>query len=91
MSSSRKGEQLVLSLDDVRLRRVVDPWDGQSPRVLTAAYKRFSFKTQGGGREVDLRQLILPGIFGKVPVITRSRSAPYGGAPTLRSLPKRRR
>jgi len=43
---SRVGEQLVLSLDDVRLQRVVEPWDGRSPRVLTAAYERFTLKAQ---------------------------------------------
>ncbi len=85
----RGGEQLVLSLDDVRLKRVVVPWGGRSPRVLTRAWERFSLEAQGGGREVDPRQVEMFARFGRAPVQTKSRPA-YGGAPTLRRLPERR-
>ncbi len=44
---SRKGEQLVLLLED---RRLVVPWNGRSPRSLTRAHERFSFVRSGTGR-----------------------------------------
>ena len=81
----REGEQLVLSLDDFRLQRVRVPWGGRSPRVLTAAYERFKLKAQGGGREVDIRQVEMFAEFGRVPV--GKERAPYRGAPSLRRLP----
>ena len=37
----RIGEQYVLALDDVRLKRAVEPWEGTSPRALTKAAKMF--------------------------------------------------
>jgi len=80
--------QLELALDDVRLQRVVLPWNGQSPRVLTAAYARFKLTAQGGGHEVDPRQFDLFAIPGGV-TIPKKRGPIYDGAPTLRRLPKR--
>jgi len=85
----RKGEQLVLSLDDVRLQRVVVPWDGRSPRVLTKAYARYILKAQGGGREVDPRQFEMFEMFGRVPVREKRAPGLLTGAPSLRPLPKR--
>ena len=89
--SSSSSDQLVLSLDDVRLQRVVIPWGGQSPRVLTAAYVRFKLPAQGGGHEVDPRQVEMFAEFGRVPI--RKEKAPRGrsrGAPSLLPLPRRR-
>ena len=40
------GDQLELGLDDVRAELVQRPWGGQSPRALTACYKRFTLKAQ---------------------------------------------
>jgi len=86
---SRVGDQFELTLDDVRLQRVVAPWNGQSPRVLTAAYARFKLKAQGGGHEVDPRQVEMFEVAGGDP-FEEKRRAPYGGASTLCPLPRRR-
>ncbi len=81
-SCSRKGDQLVLSLDDVRVRRVVIPWDGRSPRALTRAARALIFEAQAGKRherhEIDRQQLDL---FEK-------RGPSYAGAPSLLPLPQ---
>ena len=84
---SRVGDQLVLSLDDVRVKRAVVPWDGQSPRVLTAAYQKYKLKPQGGGHEVDIRQVEMFAKFGRVPIQTERAPEIYSGAPSLRRLP----
>ncbi len=83
---SRIGEQLELSLDDVRLQRVVVPWNGVSPRVLTRAYSRFILETQGGGHEVDPHQVEIFADAGRVPIRKKGRAA-YLGASSLRRLP----
>jgi len=86
MISSRIGEQLVLSLDDVRLKRVVVPWDGLSPRDLTRAGLRRILTAQDGGHEVDPRQVEMFARFGRAP-IQKGRAPAYAGAPSLRRLP----
>ncbi len=83
-----EGEQLELSLDDVRLKQAVVPWSGQSPRELTAAYKRFRLKTQGGGREVQLFLHVMGESCGGIPV-RKKGSSNYVGASTLLPLPRR--
>jgi len=85
----REGDQLVLALDDVRLQRVVVPWDGRSPRVLTKAYQRFKFTAQGGGHEVDPRQVEIFDGYGQVPIRKERASRVSRGAPSLLPLPKR--
>ena len=50
MDSSSAQQQLELGLDDAR---VEVPWGGRSPRVLTAAYKRFILKAQAGKRMAE--------------------------------------
>ena len=60
MAVSRIGEQLVLSLDDVRLKI---SWDGRSPRGLTRACNNVIFKAQAAKSvsdfAIDPRQLDL--------------------------------
>ncbi len=85
----RIGDQLELSLDDVRLQRVVVPWSGSSPRVLTKAWKRFSLETQGGGHEVDLGQYEMFEKFGREPIQKKRVPGYLSGAPSLRSLPRK--
>ncbi len=47
MIRPRDGDQLLLEgLELTALARV--PWEGRSPRVLTAGYVRFTLKTQVG-------------------------------------------
>ena len=89
MMVCRVGEQLGLSLDDVRLKRRVELWGGVSPRVLTRSYNRFTLKAQGGGHGVDFRQVEMFRQFGRVP-IRKKRNSAFGGAPTLQPLPPKR-
>jgi len=42
------SDQLVLALDDVRLKRAVEPWGGRSPRELTRGYESFIFRRKAG-------------------------------------------
>jgi len=83
---SRVGEQLALSLDDVRLQI---PWNGVSPRVLTAAYARFTLKAQAAkstsdlfsdGAQLDLleRQKDRPLYEGAVPLLPLPWEAKHG-------------
>ncbi len=80
--TTRPSVQLELSLDDVRLQRVVAPWKGVSPRVLTRAYERFTLKAQAakntsGCVDPDQYDLWLPA--KKAPWI-------YQGAPLLKEV-----
>ena len=62
------------------------PWAGQSPRVLTSAYKRFILKPEAQKRErfvIDLCQL---NMFQEA---TTGAPHQYGGSPSLLPLPKR--
>lgn len=82
---SRIGDQLTLALDDVRLQRVVEPWEGRSPRELTAAYERFILKAQavknmGDVYDGEQFDLWLPA--KKAPRVSR-------WAPSLLPLPRR--
>jgi len=52
----RGSEELMMTrtgravLDELRVSQGLDPdlpWGGRSPRVLTAAYKRFNLESQG--------------------------------------------
>jgi len=75
---SRIGEQLVLSLDDVRLQRVSVPWSGVSPRVLTKGHEVVILKAQAAksmGDSVSADQGDLWPEWIKGPF--------YEGAPTL--------
>jgi len=47
------GEQLELSLDDVRLKRIVVPWGGASPRVLTRGHAVSILKAQAAKNMSD--------------------------------------
>jgi len=47
MVENRRFAQRELELEDVR---TVIPWGGQSPRVLTTAYKNFNLAAEGMGR-----------------------------------------
>ena len=57
------------------------PWGGQSPRVLTAAYRKFILEAGAGGR---MSKLILT-----PPVAAHQCKGPvYDGAPLLLPFPK---
>ena len=81
--SSTHGEQL--SLFPAEAERAALPWGGKSPRVLTAAYVRFTLKAQAAKSTSDFvdpeqYDFWLPS--PKAPEI-------YSGAPLLVSLPRR--
>jgi len=48
LTGGELGAQLELELHDVRKVLTPEPWDGQSPRVLTKAYARFSLGAHPG-------------------------------------------
>jgi len=81
----REGDQLELwTARELGLHRV--PWEGQSPRVLTACYKRFIFKARAAKSmsefvNPDQGDLWLP-MKNAPRVVSR-------GAPSLLPLPKR--
>jgi len=41
-ASSCVGEQLELPFPRTHAKGLLEPWEGQSPRVLTKSYKKFS-------------------------------------------------
>ena len=63
-SFSRVGEQLELVLLDKRLKRVVRPWGGRSPRDLTRSSRMFKLGASppggsaGGWEAVGLSGLV---------------------------------
>ena len=79
---SRIGEELVLALDDVRVKPAVVPWAGASPRDLTREGIRRILKAQAGksmGDGCDTEQYDLWLSIKKAPW-------KYQGAPLLISL-----
>jgi len=71
--------QLEFGLDDVRS---VLPWGGQSPRVLTAAYARFTLKAQAAKDERFFVDPDQGDFFDEVP----NGPPAYGGASLLLPL-----
>ena len=53
---SRVGEQLTLSLDDVRSQSL-EPWEGRSPRELTKAWKTFKLSAIPPGGSASKRDV----------------------------------
>ncbi len=83
------SDQLELALLDLRLKCSPNPWSGRSPRELTKGWIRCKLKAQGGGHEVDLRQLDFFVGPGGVPV-SKKVGPSVSAAPTLLPLPPRR-
>ena len=76
---SRVGEQLELSLDDVRLKL---PWQGRCPRVLTRAYNALYSRREAKKSMGDLKDPAQGELF------VSGEEAPrlYRGAPLLLPL-----
>ena len=76
------SEQLVLALDDVRLKI---PWSGRSPRDLTRGHEFIIFKAQGGVGDVFLESLGQLKLAIEQPALKKRGPSPR--APSLRPLP----
>ena len=75
------GDQLELRLPGI-LRMSEMPWGGQSPRVLTSAYARFTLKAQAAKSVSDSADSEQYDLFTKA-------AHRYSGAPLLISLRRR--
>ena len=85
MPDPRDGDQYILRLPGlIESGRL--PWEGRSPRVLTAGFVRFTLKAQAAKSTSDFVSCDQLEMFRE-----HQKRLPrgYGGAPSLRELPRR--
>ena len=86
MSLPRDGDQFLLQLPGL-VDLAQQPWGGQSPRVLTAAYKRSILKAQA---DKSVSDFVNADQYDLFEAVCKKAPAIYAGAPLLQRLPTRR-